>query len=147
MGRRLPLIAVDHLEAHFHAVCLEGVRIEYPFLGLLLSGGNSSIYIVHGATELECIADTSDDALGEAFDKAASILNLPYPGGPSIESESSRATHYETQESLFPRLLRNIPGTELGFSFSGIKTAVIRAHRAGESPTRISRDFQNSTDW
>lgn len=140
----IPSVPVDHLEAHLHAVSLEpGDFPEYPFLGLLLSGGNSAIFRVDGPGDIKKIADTTDDALGEAFDKVASILYLPYPGGPYVEK---CAVEYDGQEenSLFPPLLRNRPATDLRFSFSGIKTAVLRASRAGEPAGRICRDFQNT---
>ncbi len=138
----VPVIPADHLEAHFYAVRLQDTQMEYPFLGLLLSGGNSAIYRVDGPLKMSVIADTRDDALGEAFDKASSILNLEYPGGPVIERMAS--TCESRRESLFPPLLKNTSGSEIAFSFSGIKTAVLRAAQAGEEPTRICRDFQAS---
>ncbi len=134
-----PLVTCDHLEGHFYAAALDAGRpLDYPFLGLLLSGGNSAIFIVRGPGDLEQIADTTDDALGEAFDKAASVLGLSYPGGPSVEACAGGSV--DQGPPIFARLLRDEHG--LGFSFSGIKTAVIRAHRLGEKPERICRDFQ-----
>lgn len=148
----LPVISVNHLEAHLYAACLEGKMPDYPFLGLLLSGGNSAIFKVTGPGQMERIADTMDDALGEAFDKAASLLGLAYPGGPVIEKEAIRYSKennkemvYKESDSLFPRLLKNTPRSELAFSFSGIKTAVrYAAHKARESSDRIAFDFQNT---
>ena len=140
----IPIIAVNHLEAHFYAAALESSSMEYPFLGLLLSGGNSVLYRVEGLNVMEVLADTRDDALGEAFDKAAAILDLPYPGGPSIEKKAEEFSPEAVHQSLFPRLLKNLPGDEVGFSFSGIKTAVLRAFRDGQDTARIAFDFQNT---
>lgn len=176
---RLPVVLVDHLEAHLYAPCLDvpentragndagpgdaGYQPSYPFLGLLLSGGNSAIYRVDGPGRMTLLGDTMDDACGEAFDKIATLLDLPYPGGPHIEAA---AREYDAQPEtdpfagfpghagdptlgkagvcMFPRLLRNLPADQLAFSFSGIKTAVARASRNGVAPGRICRDFQHT---
>ena len=140
----VPVIAVDHLEAHLQAVRLEGVHVPYPFLGLLLSGGNSAIYRVDGPGSLTCLVDTTDDALGEAFDKASSVMDLDYPGGPVVESTASRCRGECQENSLFPLLLKSGPEREPRFSFSGIKTAVIRAVREGHPVEKICHDFQNT---
>ena len=113
---------------------------------------------------MQLLGDTMDDACGEAFDKIATLLELPYPGGPHVEA-ASRAYDQRPDAPpfagfpghagdpnlgrdgvcLFPRLLRNLPGDQLAFSFSGIKTAVARAHRGGQiEPGRICRDFQHT---
>lgn len=158
----LPLVPVDHVEAHLYAHSLEDKPLEYPFLGLLLSGGNSSVYLVRAPGDLEVLADTMDDALGEAFDKTAAILGLSYPGGPAIEkaataweaggreraaregAEAEGAGPADAAPPLFRPLLKNKRAGDLAFSFSGIKTAVLRAARAGEEPGRICRDFQDT---
>ncbi|MCB1175341.1 MAG: tRNA (adenosine(37)-N6)-threonylcarbamoyltransferase complex transferase subunit TsaD [Leptospiraceae bacterium] len=157
----LPVLPVNHLEAHLYASALEGARIEVPFLGLLLSGGNSAIFEVRGPGQLLRIADTMDDALGEAFDKASSLIGLGYPGGPRIEAaarayadQHGLAHQYSGEGSLFPRLLKNLPRSDLAFSFSGIKTAVRKAVQdlpvapgAAAQPEHIGRicfDFQNT---
>lgn len=85
----IPIVLVNHLEAHLTVIGLEGELPAFPWLGVLLSGGNSSIYIYKGFGDLELLADTQDDSLGEAFDKVSAILNLPYPGGPTIEKKRS----------------------------------------------------------
>lgn len=144
----LPVIPVDHLEAHMYAPCLEftpGETLEYPFLGLLLSGGNSAIYRVDGPGRLALLGDTRDDACGEAFDKVATLLQLPYPGGPVIEKIAREHPErgWSEEHSLFPRLLRKLPEDELAFSYSGIKTAVARAVADGHDPARIAYDFQH----
>lgn len=144
----LPTVLVDHVEAHLYAPCLEGWIPEYPFLGLLLSGGNSAIFRVNGPLQLDRIADTLDDACGEAFDKAAAILGLGFPGGPAVEAcaaeYAGRLARGEAQaeESLFGKLLRKLTDDELAFSFSGVKTAVLRAAREGRAAGRICYDFQ-----
>ena len=137
----VPLICVDHVKAHLFAPMLEGHKILFPFLGLILSGGNSSIFRLDNFEDMKKIADTMDDALGEAFDKAASILSLPYPGGPSIEKKALSCSAAKV-DSLFPMLLRDRTSDDMSFSFSGIKTAVLRAHQRNEDDARICRDFQ-----
>lgn len=137
----LPVIGVDHVEAHLYAVRLEGHAPTEPYLGLLLSGGNSCLFRVRGPGQLDVLADTLDDACGEAFDKTAAILELGYPGGPEIE-RTARGYTERPGESLFPQLLKNSRREELCFSFSGIKTAVLRAHQQGHDPRRICFDFQ-----
>ena len=141
-----PIVAVDHVEAHLYAHTLEGGALEYPFLGLLLSGGNSSVYLVHGPGKLEILADTMDDALGEAFDKTSAILGLAYPGGPVIERTATeygqRPDAVSADDPLFAPLLKGKRAGEIAFSFSGIKTAVLRASQAGQDPGRVCRDFQ-----
>ncbi|MGH7850699.1 MAG: tRNA (adenosine(37)-N6)-threonylcarbamoyltransferase complex transferase subunit TsaD, partial [Thermodesulfobacteriota bacterium] len=83
-GLGIPLIGVNHLEAHLSAVHLEH-DAEFPFVGLVVSGGHTSLYLVNGYTEFELIGKTRDDAAGEAFDKAAKVLGLEYPGGVAID--------------------------------------------------------------
>ncbi len=139
----LPIVPVDHVEAHFYAGFLErGERPSYPFLGLLLSGGNSAVFRVEGPGQMQIIGNTRDDALGEAFDKAASILGLGYPGGPQIEKAASRYSPAE-KERLFPAILKDLPPEEISFSFSGIKTAVLLAARRNEPAEKIAFHFQD----
>ena len=116
----IPLIAVNHLEAHLYAPFLEGREPAYPYIGLLVSGGNTVLYHVRGVGDMEVIGRTVDDAAGEAFDKIAKYMDLGYPGGPVIEklARTSRG-----RAVLFPKILPE-PG-DLRFSYSGIKTAVI----------------------
>ena len=140
-----PVLACDHLEAHFHAVALdEGGPPAFPFLGLLLSGGNSAVFLVSGYGLLETIVDTRDDALGEAFDKASTVLGLAYPGGPAIEACAAGLPILEPRARLFSRLLAGLPEAKPAFSFSGVKTAVVRAARSGAPVARICNDFQET---
>ena len=116
----IPLIPINHLEAHLAAVTLEGGPKEFPCLGLIISGGHTSLYeISEGWSNLKAIGHTRDDAAGEAFDKGARLLGLPYPGGPEI---SRLAEQGDPNKYDFPRAL---PAKDVwDFSFSGLKTAL-----------------------
>jgi N6-L-threonylcarbamoyladenine synthase len=116
----LPLLAVNHLQAHIYACRLaSGVNV-FPCVGLIVSGGHSNIYRCDGPTDFTPLGGTIDDAAGEAFDKVASLLGLPYPGGPSIERTARTGN---PRAHRFPRPLLDNP-ERLDFSFSGLKTAV-----------------------
>ena len=121
---KIPIIAVDHLEAHLSVIYLEEQTPIFPSLGLLLSGGNSSIFILKDFGKLELIADTIDDALGEAFDKVGAMLDLPYPGGPNIEKQANLYTE-NGEKNPFPELLKDLNSKEIKFSYSGLKTSVL----------------------
>jgi N6-L-threonylcarbamoyladenine synthase len=116
----IPLIAVNHLEAHLYAPFLEGRELEFPYIGLLVSGGNTVLYHVRGIGGMEVIGRTVDDAVGEAYDKIAKFMDLGYPGGPVIETLARSAAG---KKIIFPKILPE-PG-DVRFSYSGIKTAVI----------------------
>lgn len=124
----LPLIGVDHVQAHLCAGALaaegeEPPSAEFPALGLVVSGGHTSLYRMSSLVEMERLGGTIDDAMGEAFDKAATILGLPYPGGPNLDRLASGYAGPLAPEFPVSRL-----GTEsLDFSFSGLKTAVLYA--------------------
>jgi N6-L-threonylcarbamoyladenine synthase len=116
----LPLYAVNHLHGHLFAPFLErDAPPEYPFLALLVSGGHSQLVEVHSPVELRIIGKTRDDAAGEAFDKTARLLGLPFPGGPALDA---LAREGDPAAIPFPRH-RPDPGT-LDMSFSGLKTSV-----------------------
>jgi N6-L-threonylcarbamoyladenine synthase len=120
----LPLVAVNHLEAHALTVGLtEGLRP--PYLLLLVSGGHTQLLVVHGVGRYERLGTTIDDALGEAFDKAAKLLDLGFPGGPAVEkaAASGRAGRFP-----LPRPMLGRP--EPHFSFAGLKTALRRQAQA-----------------
>jgi N6-L-threonylcarbamoyladenine synthase len=116
----LPLLAVNHLQAHIYACQIASGRNVFPCVGLIVSGGHSNIYRCENATDFTPLGGTIDDAAGEAFDKVASLLGLPYPGGPSIERA---ARDGNPRRHRFPRPLLDDP-QRLDFSFSGLKTAV-----------------------
>jgi N6-L-threonylcarbamoyladenine synthase len=119
----VPLVAVDHLEGHLYACQLaEPDRQVYPCLGLVVSGGHTSLYACQGPTEATLLGGTIDDAAGEAFDKVASLLGLGYPGGPAIERAARGGN---ASAHAFPRSF--LHDERLAFSFSGLKTAVLYA--------------------
>jgi N6-L-threonylcarbamoyladenine synthase len=135
----IPLIAVSHLEAHLYAPFLNGREPEFPYIGLLVSGGNTVLYHVRGIGDMEVIGRTVDDAVGEAYDKIAKFLDLGYPGGPAIESLAGSATRRKT---IFPKILPE-PG-DVRFSYSGIKTAVINyvKQHPGADRAELAYGFQ-----
>lgn len=114
----IPLISVNHIEAHLLSVLIDN-KVEFPFVGLVASGGHTLLYDVKGIGEYVLLGATRDDAAGEAFDKGAKMLGLGYPGGPMIDELSKKG---DPLKYNFPRPLTNKPG--LDFSFSGIKTAL-----------------------
>jgi N6-L-threonylcarbamoyladenine synthase len=121
----VPLVAVDHLEGHLYACQLAyPERQIYPCVGLVVSGGHTSLYLCRGPLECQFLGGTSDDAAGEAFDKVASLLGLGYPGGPEIERVARGG---DAQAYAFPRSF--LHDQRLTFSFSGLKTAVLYALR------------------
>ncbi len=126
-----PLIGVDHLHAHLLAATL-GRDVAYPALGLLVSGGHTQIVLLRSALELEVLGRTLDDAAGEAFDKAAKSLNLPYPGGIYVDV---LGRDVEPDRTLFTR--PNLDNANLDFSFSGLKTAVA-GHVAAHPGLRVA---------
>ena len=121
LARGLPFLAVNHLEGHALSVRLSH-DVEFPYLLLLVSGGHCQLLVVEGVGRYTRLGTTIDDAAGEAFDKAAKLLALGYPGGPAIEraARDGDPTRY-----AFPRPLRGRPGCD--FSFAGLKTAVRQA--------------------
>lgn len=112
------IIGVDHLEGHIFSACIEN-NVSFPFVALTVSGGHSALYLVHDYGNFELLGSTLDDAAGEAFDKVAKLMNLPYPGGPVIEKLASEVNF--TDFFKYPR--GNIK--DFNFSFSGLKTAVL----------------------
>jgi N6-L-threonylcarbamoyladenine synthase len=115
----VPLVAVNHLHAHIYACRLTAGRDVFPCLGLVVSGGHTSLYRCRDALDFELLGGTIDDAAGEAFDKVASLLGLPFPGGPAIDRAARSGN-----PRAYP-LPRPLAETDrLDFSFSGLKTAV-----------------------
>jgi N6-L-threonylcarbamoyladenine synthase len=115
-----PLISIDHLHAHIQSAVLGNEDLELPAAALIVSGGHTSLYDYHSPLQPVLMGSTIDDAAGEAFDKVASILGLPYPGGPAIEKTAKDGY---SNAIRFPRSLLN--KDTLDFSFSGVKTAVL----------------------
>jgi N6-L-threonylcarbamoyladenine synthase len=127
--RGLPLVAVDHIEAHVYSGTMElepSAPVPYPCAALVVSGGHTSLYRVDSPLKMERLTSTLDDAAGEAFDKVAWLLGLPYPGGPSV---SALAAEGDPASIDFPRCR----GKDAAFSFSGLKTAVLYHLRGNDA--------------
>ncbi|MBC2840297.1 tRNA (adenosine(37)-N6)-threonylcarbamoyltransferase complex transferase subunit TsaD [Robiginitalea sp. SC105] len=121
LGLGIPLIEVNHMEAHILAHFIETPGKEpppFPFLAMTISGGHTQIVLVRGYSDMEVLGETLDDAVGEAFDKTAKLLGLPYPGGPLIDKYAASG---DPEAFDFP--IPKVPG--LDFSFSGLKTSVL----------------------
>jgi len=141
-AKRTPLVGVNHLMAHMLAVNLEE-PVRFPFVGMVVSGGHTAVYVAEGFTRFRFLGGTRDDAAGEAFDKVAKYLGLGYPGGAVIERLARQG---DPGAIPFPRAM--IAHESLEFSFSGIKTAVInyvRTKGIGEEQTPdIAASFQEA---
>ena len=137
LGSSLPIIGINHLEGHLYSswIQLEETQPfsppEFPLIALIVSGGHSSLVLMKGHHDYERLGGTLDDAAGEAFDKVARLLKLPYPGGPSIQKASENGS---TTAFAFPRA--RLEGT-WDFSFSGLKTAVLRQVHSLEEEGKI----------
>jgi N6-L-threonylcarbamoyladenine synthase len=118
LGLDVPLIEVNHMQAHILSHFIDDPKPEFPFICLTVSGGHTQIVLVKDHLEMEILGETQDDAVGEAFDKSAKLLGLPYPGGPLIDKYAQDGN---PQAYSFPKV--DTPG--LNFSFSGIKTAIL----------------------
>lgn len=116
---KVPLIAVDHLHAHLFSIFLER-KVEIPYIGLLVSGGHTALFLVNSWEDYRLLGHTRDDAAGEAFDKVAKLLGLSYPGGPVISKFAEKG---DRKAIVFPRPL--LEEDTFDFSFSGLKTAVL----------------------
>jgi N6-L-threonylcarbamoyladenine synthase len=140
LGWQVPAVGVHHMEGHLLAPMLESTPPRYPFVALLVSGGHSMLVDVASPGVYTILGDTLDDAAGEAFDKTAKMMGLPYPGGPLL---SKLADSGEPGKFKFPRPMVDRPGMD--FSFSGLKTAVrlaIAKHTVDESvPDQIKADI------
>ncbi|MGI9292194.1 MAG: tRNA (adenosine(37)-N6)-threonylcarbamoyltransferase complex transferase subunit TsaD [Gammaproteobacteria bacterium] len=134
LGWGIPAVPVHHMEAHLLATMLEEPAPEFPFVALLVSGGHTMLVDVASPGQYLVMGQTLDDAAGEAFDKTAKLLDLPYPGGPALAAlaEQGESGHYD-----FPRPMLKKPG--LDFSFSGLKTAVMLAVQAAGEMSESDR--------
>jgi N6-L-threonylcarbamoyladenine synthase len=120
LALNVPLLAVNHIEAHIYACRLAAGRDIFPCVGLVVSGGHTALFHCRTALHFELLGATTDDAAGEAFDKVASILGLGFPGGPAVERAAAGG---DPAAFRFPRAFLHDP--RLDFSFSGLKTAVL----------------------
>ena len=136
---RIPIVAVNHIEGHMHAIFLEA-RPDFPLISLVVSGGHTSIYRADGVGLYMEIGRTRDDAAGEAYDKVAKLLGFGYPGGPIIDAISLKG---DPRAITFPKA--NLMGG-FDFSFSGLKTAVMNYLRKypGSKKEDISASFQTA---
>ena len=131
----LPLVTVNHLEAHVYAARLAHPDLEYPFLCLLASGGHTSLVWTESPLQYRTIGETVDDAAGEAFDKVAALLGLDLPGGPAVEAMARRG---DGSRSPFPR--PKVKEGDYRFSFSGLKTAVLYRVKGQDGRGEITLD-------
>lgn len=130
----IPCVGVDHMAGHLLSSFLEHPRPDFPYIALVVSGGNSSIYKVTDHVTFQCLGRTRDDAAGEAFDKVAKLLDLGYPGGPAV---SRNAENGDPVSISFPRAW--LDKNSLDFSFSGLKTAVVNhVHRLRQRDVSLS---------
>ncbi|MBI1974249.1 MAG: tRNA (adenosine(37)-N6)-threonylcarbamoyltransferase complex transferase subunit TsaD [Candidatus Zambryskibacteria bacterium] len=129
-----PIIPVNHMTGHIWSVLFEGKKMELPAIALLVSGGHTELVYIKDFEEYKIMGRTRDDAVGEAFDKVARMLGLPYPGGPQISklAEKNRSMNHESR-IMFPRPMIN--SGDLDFSYSGLKTAVLYKLRDLSQPS------------
>lgn len=142
-GLNIPALAIHHLEAHLLAAQMETPSLAFPFIALLVSGGHCQLIEVKSLGSYRLLGDTLDDAVGEAFDKTAKMMGIPYPGGPVL---AGLADQCETTPYRFPRPMTDRPG--LDFSFSGLKTHALTTwnHSNKEEKDRlaIAKAFQQA---
>ena len=125
----IPFVGVNHIEAHLYAALMShNHEVPFPTIGAVLSGGHTSLVIIKGVGDYQLIGKTIDDSVGEAFDKTARILGLPYPGGPQIEQLAKQGD--PTRYPFKPGRVKEHP---YDFSFSGLKTAVLYAAKGSQS--------------
>ncbi|MCW8386834.1 tRNA (adenosine(37)-N6)-threonylcarbamoyltransferase complex transferase subunit TsaD [Fluoribacter dumoffii] len=140
---QIPALAVHHLEAHLLAAKMETPSLEFPFIALLVSGGHCQLVEVQKLGEYRLLGDTLDDAVGEAFDKTAKLMGIPYPGGPVL---AALADQCESTPYRFPRPMTDRPG--LDFSFSGLKTFALNTWNQSAKDERaraeIAKAFQHA---
>lgn len=135
----VPSVGIHHMEGHLLSPLLEPPAPDFPFLALLVSGGHSLLVDVRAHGNYRILGQSRDDAVGEAFDKTAKLMGMPYPGGPHLAAlaETGRADTYS-----FPRPMTKKPG--LDFSFSGLKTSVLLAWKASDKSDRVKADIAAS---
>ncbi len=143
-GLDIPCIGVNHIEGHVYSVAFENPPVKYPALALIVSGGHTNLFFIPEACKYKVVSRTRDDAAGEAFDKVAKMLGLEYPGGPVIEKLAKEGN---SNNIKFP--IAKISDGRPDFSFSGLKTAVVRYIReneiqpvaGGETPNQAIKDL------
>lgn len=139
-----PFIGINHLEAHLYAALMsQKDQVKFPCIGAVLSGGHTALVLMKNASSFELIGETVDDAVGEAFDKVAKLLSLPYPGGPQIEALAKQG-----DPSHFAFKSGQVKGQPFNFSFSGLKTAVLYAIKKENTlSASVKADLAASFQW
>lgn len=135
---QIPAVAVHHMEGHLLAPMLEDNPPVFPFIALLISGGHTLLIKVEGLGKYELLGESLDDAAGEAFDKTAKLLGLPYPGGPHLSALAEKGQ----PTFKFPRPMTDRPG--LDFSFSGLKTFTLNTYHASNQSDKAKADIAAS---
>ena len=139
----IPCIPIHHMEGHLLAPMIDDNNIRFPFLALLVSGGHTQLIAAHKLGKYELLGESIDDAIGEAFDKTAKMLGLPYPGGPEVAKLAERGV---ANSYKFPRPMTDRPG--LDFSYSGLKTFAINTFNTSEKSEQdkanIALSFQTA---
>jgi N6-L-threonylcarbamoyladenine synthase len=138
-ARQIPLIAVNHVEGHIHSVLIENPQLTFPALALVVSGGHTHLFEVSDLQKYRLLGKTRDDAAGEAYDKVAKLLGFGYPGGPVIDQLAPYGNPKAVRFTL-----AKMKGNELDFSFSGLKTAVLRWTEKQDMAEEIARRRQNT---
>jgi N6-L-threonylcarbamoyladenine synthase len=134
----IPFVGVNHVEAHLYAALMSHEeQPNYPCLGVVVSGGHTALWRMEGVGSYKLLGQTVDDAIGEAFDKVAKLLGLPYPGGPHVEALAVKG-----DASRFALRAGRVKGRPLDFSFSGLKTAVLYALQPPPSSQRAVPSFE-----
>ncbi len=136
---QIPALPVHHMEGHLLAPFLAGEPLDFPFLALLVSGGHTQLVLAEALGEYQLLGDTLDDAVGEAFDKTAKLLGLPYPGGPALAKLAEQGSH---ERWRFPRPMTDRPG--LDFSFSGLKTFALNTWQNTEQSEQDAADLAHA---
>jgi N6-L-threonylcarbamoyladenine synthase len=126
-----PLLGINHIEGHIYSVAFEFPPPEYPALALVVSGGHTNLFLIPEPERYKLVGRTRDDAAGEAFDKVSKLIGLGYPGGPVIDRLARQGNR---RAILFPLAEIKDPANRLDFSFSGLKTAVLRTVRERQLP-------------
>lgn len=143
MAWNVPAIGVHHMEGHLLAPMLAEEKPEFPFVALLVSGGHSQLIAVRGLGRYELIGETLDDAAGEAFDKTAKMMGLPYPGGPAL---AALAEQGDADRFPFPRPMTDRPGLDM--SFSGLKTHTLvtwqQSDQSDQDKADVAAGFQKA---
>ncbi len=133
-GRGLPLVPVNHVEAHVYGCAMSNPEMEFPAIGMVASGGHTSLFVIENLGNYRRLGETTDDAVGESFDKVASLLGLPYMGGPEVEKLARKGNPGAIR---FPRGMAK--KRSYNFSYSGLKTAVLY-HVKGYGKTKRDPD-------